>query len=33
MRYFKLTIEEFEKLKNPKNCEIWILEKNLDGDY
>ena len=33
MRYFKLTISKFEKMLNPTNCEMWILEKNKDGKY
>jgi broad specificity phosphatase PhoE len=33
MRYFKWTVEEFDKLDNPKNCEIIILEKDNKGSY
>jgi len=30
MRYFKWSVQYFEKLKNPENTETWMLEKNLD---
>ena len=33
MRYKKMKIDDFLKLKNPKNCETWILEKNEKGNY
>jgi len=33
MKYYRLTIEECDKLPHPNNCEIWIMEKNKDGDY
>lgn len=32
-RYLRLSIEEFETLKNPGNCEMIILEKNSSGAY
>jgi len=31
MRYFHMTVEEFEKMEHPDNCEMWILE--LDKNY
>jgi broad specificity phosphatase PhoE len=34
MRWFHLTVEEFELLANPKNCEIIVLElDSFDGKY
>jgi broad specificity phosphatase PhoE len=33
MRYFKWTVEEFDKIENPGNCEIILLEKNMYGKY
>jgi broad specificity phosphatase PhoE len=33
MRYFKMSIEKFERMSNPENCEIWLLEKNEKGKY
>ena len=33
MKWFYWTVEEFENLKNPKNCEIIILEKNKNDKY
>ena len=33
MRYFKLSIEQFENLENPNNCAIWVLLKNKEGTY
>lgn len=33
MRYFKLTVREFEILANPKNCEAWVLTKAGNGLY
>lgn len=33
MRWFHWTVEEFEVLANPKNCEIVILERKEDGKY
>lgn len=33
-RYLKYTIKKFESLKNPNNCDIWILEKKeKEGAY
>ena len=32
-RFLKLSIEEFESMKNPKNCEFWILENDGNGRY
>ncbi len=33
MRYFHLTVEEFEKMLAPKNCSLVILELQPDGSY
>lgn len=33
MRWFHLTVEQFEELANPKNCQIVLLEKNEDNKY
>jgi broad specificity phosphatase PhoE len=33
MRYFRLSVEEFNVMKNPDNCEMWILERNATGQY
>ncbi len=33
MRWFYWSVEEFDKLKNPKNCSITILEKNGKNKY
>ncbi len=33
MRWLHLSVEEFELLKNPKNCEFGILELQEDGRY
>jgi broad specificity phosphatase PhoE len=33
MRFFKMSIEKFDLLANPHNCEIWIIEKNEQGIY
>jgi len=32
MRYFRKSVEEFDKMPNPKNCEAWVLKKNQCGD-
>jgi broad specificity phosphatase PhoE len=33
MRWFHFTVEQFEELANPKNCQIFILEKNQQNKY
>lgn len=33
MRWFHLTVEEFESIRNPKNCEFFLLERNNKGKY
>ncbi len=33
MRWFHWTVEEFEALANPENCEIIVLEKTEEGKY
>ena len=33
MRFFHLTVEDFEQMKAPKNCGLVILELQKDGHY
>lgn len=33
MRWFHWTVEQFEKISNPQNCEFYIMEKNSDDKY
>lgn len=33
MRWFHWTVEEFEILSNPRNCEMMVLERNNDNKY
>jgi len=33
MRFFHLTVEEFERMLAPKNCDLVILEKQEDDHY
>lgn len=33
MRFFHLSVEEFEELKNPKNCQYFVLELQDNGKY
>ena len=33
MRFFHLTVEEFERMLAPKNCELVVLELQDDGHY
>lgn len=33
MYYFKWTVEEFNLVLNPDNCEYWLLEKNPSRVY
>lgn len=33
MRYFHLTVEEFERMIAPRNCELVIMELQEDGHY
>lgn len=33
MRWFHWTVEEFEKLRNPKNCQIVVLQKQANQHY
>lgn len=33
MRFFKLSVDQFEKMRNPKNTEMIILEKSETGKY
>lgn len=33
MRWFHWTVEEYENLRNPKNCQIVIMEKQFDNHY
>ena len=32
-RWFHWTVEEFESLRNPNNCQIVIMQKKTDGRY
>lgn len=33
MRWFHWTVEEFESIRNPKNCDIIVLEREDGGKY
>ena len=33
MRWCHMTVEEFEAIKNPRNCEFFILERQDDNKY
>ena len=33
MRWFHWSIEEFESLRNPENCQIVVMEKDADDNY
>lgn len=33
MRWLKMTVEEFEFLRNPKNCGVYVLNQQEDGKY
>ena len=33
MNFLKYTIEQFDLLATPHNCEFWIIEKNERGKY
>ncbi|HPF02242.1 MAG TPA: histidine phosphatase family protein [Bacteroidales bacterium] len=33
MRWFHWSVEEFEEIKNPSNCDIFILEKQENEEY
>ena len=33
MRWFHWTVEEFEQLANPGNCQLVVLERQPDGKY
>lgn len=33
MRWFHWSVEEFESLKNPLNCELAVMERQPDGGY
>ncbi len=33
MRILNWSVEEFEDVYNPENCELFILEQNSEGDY
>jgi len=33
MRWFNKTASEFETWSNPKNCELWMLTHNNNGEY
>jgi hypothetical protein len=33
MRWFHWTVEEFENLRNPRNCQVVVMQKKTDGRY
>lgn len=33
MRWFKWTVDQFEKLNNPKNCEVRVMQLSKGGEY
>src|ERR1700752_2045682 len=33
MRWFHWTVEEFENLRNPRNCQVVVMEKQADNRY
>ena len=33
MRWFHWTVEEFENLRNPRNCQVVVMQKNEHGRY
>ena len=33
MRFFHASVEEFERWSNPKNCQLFILERQPNGKY
>ncbi len=33
MRILSWSVEEFEDVYNPENCELFVLEENAEGDY
>ncbi len=33
MKWFHWRVEEFENVRNPKNCQIVILEKQVNDKY
>ena len=33
MKWFKWTVDEFERLNNPGNCEIRVMQLGPGGDY
>lgn len=33
MRFFHLTVEEFEMMLSPKNCDLIVLEQTPEGTY
>ena len=33
MRWFHWTVEEFENLRNPQNCQVVVMEKQADNHY
>jgi broad specificity phosphatase PhoE len=32
MRWFHMTVETFEQLANPRNCEFYVLQRNVEDD-
>jgi broad specificity phosphatase PhoE len=33
MRWFHWSVEEFENLRNPKNCQVIVMEQESGGRY
>merc|ERR1712226_892386 len=33
MRYYRWSIEDFERVWNARNCEMWIMELRSTGEY
>ena len=33
MNFLNLSVKEFDNLKEPNNCEYWVIEKNEFGKY
>jgi len=33
MRWFHWTVEEFENLRNPRNCQIVVMQKRANDRY
>jgi hypothetical protein len=33
MRWFHWTVEEFQNLRNPRNCQVVVIQKKADDRY